>query len=516
MMNTREFPITCVFPGDASRYDLACAKGRALAKSRISAVFRIALISVFLLSSIAGVVLAGSLKIVTRVSRCDIYLNDIKKGASDENGNFLISDLEPGSYSVEVVKQGYERDSKTVNVSDLVELVEFDLKTSSGESNPNLILDGNIAGVTVFVDGRPAGITGDDAKLSLSISSGAHKIEFRLDGYQHPPPVLIEAEETIKKISFTMESIGEGSADLMLLFWVLVLATASILGVIIYLLLSRNKDSLFHNRYLLRGVIGRGGMSTIYRAKDKSNNKIVALKVMDPVLTRDPDLLKKFLREGESVQMLNQMYPSAPIVKVFEYGRELGRTNGRPFIAMEYLAGKDLLAYLHHHGKLTIGETKGIILEVLRALQAAHSQGIYHRDLAPDNIIIGDDKGHNIIHLIDFGVARHEYTSAGTLDGSITGKPPYMSPEQCHGLKVDGRSDIYSLGIIFYTLLTGAPPFVSQNPLEVMRKHESEPVPPLPESIPADVATVVYQMLEKDPSKRFANVSSLMQVLQGI
>jgi serine/threonine-protein kinase len=254
-------------------------------------------------------------------------------------------------------------------------------------------------------------------------------------------------------------------------------------------------------------------MATVYRAKDRQTGRLVALKVMDPGLARDLDLLKKFLREGEVLRTLNTKHPEAPIVRVVDFGRESGRTNGRPFIAMELLQGRDALSYLQGRGRLSAEEAKGIVRQVLTALAAAHAEGVYHRDLSPDNILVTDGHAHGI-RLIDFGVARHEYTSAGTLDGSITGKPPYMSPEQCRGGKVDGRSDLYSLGVVFYTLLAGKPPFVAVNPLEVMKMHESEPVPPLPGDVPKGVAVIVYKMLEKEPDRRYPSAETVRKALE--
>jgi len=473
-----------------------------------------------------GKLFGGVIKIETSVAGCQIHLEGKKIGDTDASGKLILPDIPTGIYTIQASKTGYKIATESVSIDDLVHTVRFRMATTSNQdpANSNVLIDGNITGVTVFVDGRARGITGTDGRTSLYIPPGKHRIEFRLAGYRPPQIQELIVDDLIQKISFYMlpetakptSSKEPISSAMLFLLITFILAIIAIIGTMIYLVKSGNKKALFYNRYMVHSIIGRGGMATIYRAKDIKTNKIVALKIMDPALIRDRDLLKKFLREGESIQKLNTNFPQAPIVKVFEYGRETGTTNGRPFIAMEYLPGMDLLQHLKKRGKLTIGEVKGIIQEVLRALEAAHSQGIYHRDLSPDNIIISDGRGGNLVKLIDFGVARHEYTAVGTLDGSITGKPPYMSPEQCRGQKVDARSDIYSLGIIFYTLLTGTPPFFATNPLEVMKKHESDPVPPLPSSIPKDISRLVYRMLEKNPAKRFPNAIGAMQALQAI
>jgi serine/threonine protein kinase len=140
--------------------------------------------------------------------------------------------------------------------------------------------------------------------------------------------------------------------------------------------------------------------------------------------------------------------------------------------------------------------------QIAVALSAAHVNDIYHRDVKPENVLIVDRSSTLRIRLIDFGVARHNYVPYATMDGSLLGTPPYMSPEQGEGKAVDERSDIYSLGILAYALLTGEPPFVDENPLTVLKMHQEDPAPSLPDHIPAPVAELLFWMLEKDPSQR--------------
>jgi serine/threonine-protein kinase len=163
-----------------------------------------------------------------------------------------------------------------------------------------------------------------------------------------------------------------------------------------------------------------------------------------------------------------------------------------------------------------LSEAVHIVGGVARALHPAHAAGIYHRDLTPDNVILIDQpKGGFGLRLIDFGVARHEYTSHGTLDGSIAGKPPYMSPEQCQGIAVDGRSDIYALGVMLYSLLNGSPPFTHTNPLEVMRMHKEEEVS-YPAFMPNPVVQFLRRALAKNREERFPEILTVSQELQRI
>ncbi|MFH1177363.1 MAG: serine/threonine-protein kinase [Acidobacteriota bacterium] len=265
------------------------------------------------------------------------------------------------------------------------------------------------------------------------------------------------------------------------------------------------------DRYEVREPIGRGGMASIYKATDtlRRGAPAVALKVMDDNHLSDLDLVHKFLREGEILMQLGQADPEAPLVRVFHFGRA-GNDGRRPFIAMEYIEGEELLRHLRRAGRLSLPDAARIVAGVARALVPAHAAGVYHRDLTPDNVILtSSPRGGHFLRLIDFGVARHEYTSHGTLDGSIAGKPPYMSPEQCQGQPVDGRSDIYALGIMLFTLITGAPPFVSKNPLEVMRMHKEDEVR-YPSGFPGSARLILEKALAKDRAKRQGTVVDLL------
>jgi serine/threonine protein kinase len=258
-------------------------------------------------------------------------------------------------------------------------------------------------------------------------------------------------------------------------------------------------------------------MATIYRVKDVVSKTLLALKMMDEAYLNDKDLVEKFFKEGQVISEINREYPNVPVVKVFRYGRENTKTWGRPFIAMELLKGPNLLQFIKTNRNLHPIFIMKILKQLGEALHAAHIKGVYHRDITPDNIIlINNDPFNPVIRLIDFGVARHEYTAAGTLDGSIAGKPAYMSPEQCRGEKVDGRSDIYSMGIVFYTLLTGTPPFISNNPLEVMTHHQRTPVPPLPGRVSPQISQIVLKMLKKDKNERYSSVSHLLTDLSRL
>jgi serine/threonine protein kinase len=250
--------------------------------------------------------------------------------------------------------------------------------------------------------------------------------------------------------------------------------------------------------YQLLEKIGRGGMAIIYKARHRVLKKTTALKIMDSNLLEDKDLVKKFFMEGEAIQKINQSFPDAPVVRVSEYGCDSIKTKGIPFIAMEYLRGDSLIKLIRKNKIPNLKQKYFIIKEIARALDASHQLKIFHRDISPDNVIIWGNR----ITLFDFGIARQELGVYKTLDGSIAGKPIYMSPEQCAGKQVTEKSDIYSLGIIFYYLLEGQPPFYDKNPVEIMNRHQQKLPPALKTDVSPGIKKTISAMLSKSPKSR--------------
>lgn len=253
------------------------------------------------------------------------------------------------------------------------------------------------------------------------------------------------------------------------------------------------------SEYRTESKIGAGGMSTVWRARDRAGRD-VALKVMSENMLDDEDLVRKFIQEGKALDRINSTHPEAPVVQVYDYGYLNGK--GRPYLALEYLEGDSLEEVIDPGFSLRAEQALPIIKQIAIALSAAHANGVYHRDIKPENVIIVGRSSILKVRLIDFGVARHDYLSYVTLDGSLMGTPPYMSPEQGTGGEIDERSDIYALGALSYALLAGEPPFVDENPLTVLEMHKEASVPPLPSQVPSAVADLVRWMLQKDPEER--------------
>src|ERR1700728_4799251 len=208
------------------------------------------------------------------------------------------------------------------------------------------------------------------------------------------------------------------------------------------------EGAILGERYEILKQLGEGGMGAVYKARDHELDRLVALKVIRPELAGHPDILRRFKQE----LILARQVTHKNVVRIFD----LGSADGRKFITMDFIEGSDLKSILNERGKLPAEEAIPIAQQICRALEAAHVEGVVHRDLKPQNIMV-DDAGR--VWLMDFGLARSMELAGLTRTGVLMGTPDYMSPEQARAEKVDARSDLFSLGIIFFEMLTGRLPF---------------------------------------------------------
>jgi eukaryotic-like serine/threonine-protein kinase len=263
--------------------------------------------------------------------------------------------------------------------------------------------------------------------------------------------------------------------------------------------------------YELDTEIGRGGMGVVYRAKDRKLKRVVAIKVLPPELAFRSEIKTRFLREAETAAQLN--HPN--IVDIYA----VDEAEGIVYFVMAYITGDNLAKRLHDHGTLSVDETRRTMRDVADALAYAHERGVIHRDIKPDNILIDQGSGRPMV--TDFGIARaiSEGDSRLTATGIAIGTPTYMSPEQAAGERqIDGRSDLYSLGILGYQMLTGEPPFIANSTPAILVKHISERPTPVEQrraGVPSDLANVIMTLLEKDPAHRFPNASSVVTTLDS-
>ncbi len=260
------------------------------------------------------------------------------------------------------------------------------------------------------------------------------------------------------------------------------------------------------SRYIIKKELGRGGMATVYQAYDPNFERDVAIKILPQAFLHDPQFRTRFEREAKMVAALE--HPA--IVPVYDFGEQ----DGQPFIVMRMMSGGDLGSRLKN-GPLSLEEAVKITQRLGDALEAAHRKDIIHRDLKPGNILF-DQYGNAF--LSDFGIARIAHGSHTLTGDNIIGTPAYMSPEQIQGEKdLDGRSDLYSLGIIFYQMLIGNTPYQATTPAKVMMMHILEPVPHLVDvrpELPPTLALWLEKVLAKDPDDRFATASEMVAALE--
>ena len=260
-------------------------------------------------------------------------------------------------------------------------------------------------------------------------------------------------------------------------------------------------------RYEILAMLGQGGMGAVYKARDRELDRLVALKVIRPELTTNPEILKRFKQE----LILARQVTHRNVIRIFD----LGQADGLKFITMEFLEGQDLRAELKKRGKFSPEDTTRIILQISRALEVAHGEGVVHRDLKPQNIML-DANGR--AYVMDFGIARSAYLPGMTQTGALIGTPEYMSPEQAKGEQLDERSDLFSLGVIFYELLAGNSPYYSETPLATLWRRMQEKAKPLVEvdpTIPKEISDIVAKLLEIEPANRFANAGELALRLES-
>lgn len=267
-------------------------------------------------------------------------------------------------------------------------------------------------------------------------------------------------------------------------------------------------------------LLGKGGMSLVYKARQKQLDRLVAVKVLSKAAVRGEDGIKRFHNEAKLTSTLE--HPN--IVKTISFGVS---KDGQPYLVMEYLEGLSLADDLKQNGRLKLQKFKDVFLPVLSALNQAHESGLIHRDIKPANIMIcKSETGGDTVKLVDFGIAKvfgDGETEAQNLTktGAVLGSPTYMSPEQCQGKALDGRSDLYSLACVMYETLSGEPPYSGDSVMEIMQKHCQENPPSASElsrkiDIRKELANVTLWGLSKDPAKRPQTASEFARKLNEV
>jgi tetratricopeptide (TPR) repeat protein len=287
------------------------------------------------------------------------------------------------------------------------------------------------------------------------------------------------------------------------------------LGVVAPRAEDRFIGAMLGSNYRILELIGVGGMGRVYRAEQSVLGRTVAVKIVHPYLLADESSVARFLTEARAASQLN--HPNS--ISVFDFGRT---DDGQPYLVMEFLKGQDLAQVLTHEHTLPLARIVDIILQVLAALGEAHALGIVHRDLKPENIVIQPQRrGGELVKVLDFGLAkvRADATPTNvTSPGIVCGTPDYMAPEQGRGDEIDGRSDLYAVGVILFQLLTGKLPFEGESPTQVVMMHLSVPAPDPRQvsprrDIPASIAEVVKRALAKAPRDRYEDAQEFAEAL---
>jgi serine/threonine-protein kinase len=266
---------------------------------------------------------------------------------------------------------------------------------------------------------------------------------------------------------------------------------------------------LLNGRYRLDAAIARGGMAAVYRGTDLTLDRTVAVKMMRPALAEDPDFVDRFVREARAAAKLS----SPDVVAVYDQGTD--QVSGTAYLVMEHVEGRTLRDVVDA-GPLPPHEALDLLEPVLRALAAAHEAGLVHRDVKPENVLLGRD---GRVKVADFGLARAVESSLAETTGLLLGTVAYLAPEQVEHGRADARTDVYSAGILLYELLTGEPPYRSDMAMSVAFRHVHEDVPPpsrLVEGVPLAVDDLVQTATRRDPSARPVDAGRFLAQLRAV
>jgi outer membrane biosynthesis protein TonB len=488
--------------------------------------------SLLLHSTLSLAVEGGSLFVQTNTPGATVYLDDNQIGKTDVNGGFLIDNIPPGTYKISIEMEGYKRTEKS-----------FKIKGEGLTEQANIKLQP----LTPPIKEPKAPEKKIEPAPKLREPVAVPKVTVP------PPPEIPKEVEKVEKVELPEKPKVEEKPSIpakeeasrreplfgMFELWMVILIIFLIAGILLLIFgrrifIKKEKQRLTIKTPVkplrvttpIKGVsleeapgvgdyrilekVASGGMANVYKAVHMKKGWMVALKVPHEQFQSDRTFVERFRREGE----LGKKLHNENIIHIYESATA---KDGFTYIAMEYLEGIDLRQYMDKHGKLPIEEALNIIVHVCRALDYAHVKGVVHRDIKPENIMLPLQKGKGKVVLMDFGIAHTAYLGTLGTGSTYLGTPYYMSPDQISSKEVDGRSDIYSLGVVLFEMLTGQHLFDETDPLKVLFHHKETP-PPRPSTInskiPPTLEQIILRMLTKKPENRYQTVEDLLVELQ--
>ena len=403
-----------------------------------------------------------------------VYLDDEPLGDTDPtSGRLVKTGIAPGSHRLRLGKEGRSDATREVTVA---EAGPTEVRVSLASAAPVPVLPPFLSALLVT------------AVVGLLLFGWQRLRGGR--GTARPTPTISHDVTRARPDGTAVDPLTLGSGDLVALGSRPAVAMAGV--------------GEHFGEYLLKEQLGKGGMAAVFLAE--RGGELVALKRPLGMLLEEPEFRERFLREAEIGRTLH--HPN--IIRIFERG-DVG---GVPYFTMELVKGQTLQARVREQGAFSPREACGTISQVAEALDYAHLKGVVHRDLKPSNIMIQPD---GTVKVMDYGIARARRFEGMTLTGAFLGTPDYVAPETAEGRGTDARSDLYSLGIVFYEILTGRKPFVADTPFATLRKQVSEaPTPPsvhMPDT-PKELEAIVLKLLAKDPKDRYAGAEELLIALR--
>jgi len=489
-------------------------------------------------STLSLAVEGGSLFFQTNTPGATVYLDDNQIGKTDVSGGFLIDNIPPGTYKISIEMEGYKRTEKSFKIKEggLTEQANIKLQplTAPPSEKPK-------------VPERRISERKEPEKGIAPAPKPREPLAAPKVIAPEPPEVPKEVEKVEKgEVSEKPKAEEKPSPSPkkephfgMFELWMVILIIFLIAGILFFIfgrkiLIKRERPRLTIKTPVkplrvttpIKGVgleeapgvgdykilekVASGGMANVYKAVHIKKGWMVALKVPHEQFQSDRTFVERFRREGE----LGKRLHNENIIHIYDSATA---KDGFTYIAMEYLEGIDLRQYMDKHGKVPVEEALNIIVHVCRALDYAHVKGVVHRDIKPENIMLPIQKGKGKIVLMDFGIAHTAYLGTLGTGSTYLGTPYYMSPDQISSKEVDGRSDIYSLGVVLFEMLTGQHLFDETDPLKVLFHHKETP-PRRPSTvnprIPPLLEEIVMKMLAKSPEDRYQTVENLLVEIQ--